>query len=53
VIGVADELKGQVPLGLVVLKAGVDARSHAEIEKARSSRWCATRSARSRRSRLR
>ena len=25
VIGVADELKGQVPLGLVVLKAGVDA----------------------------
>jgi propionyl-CoA synthetase len=30
VIGVADELKGQVPLGLVVLKAGV-ARPDAEI----------------------
>jgi propionyl-CoA synthetase len=32
VIGVADELKGELPLGLVVLKAGVD-RPHAEIEK--------------------
>ena len=35
VIGVADELKGQVPLGFVVLKAGVDAaaggRSPAEL----------------------
>lgn len=30
VIGVADELKGEVPLGLVVLKLGV-ARSHEEI----------------------
>jgi len=30
VIGVADELKGQVPRGLVVLKAGVS-REHAEI----------------------
>ena len=30
VIGVADELKGEVPLGLVVLKLGVD-RSHGEI----------------------
>jgi propionyl-CoA synthetase len=30
VVGVADELKGQLPLGLVVLKAGV-ARSHGEI----------------------
>jgi len=30
VIGVADELKGQVPLGFVVLKAGVD-RDHAHI----------------------
>ena len=30
VIGVADELKGQVPLGLVVLKAGVN-RPHGEI----------------------
>ena len=30
VLGVADELKGQVPLGLVVLKNGVE-RPHAEI----------------------
>jgi propionyl-CoA synthetase len=30
VIGVADELKGQLPLGFVVLKAGVD-RPHSEI----------------------
>jgi propionyl-CoA synthetase len=30
VIGVADELKGQVPIGLLVLKAGVD-RSHEAI----------------------
>src|SRR5262249_61888475 len=30
VIGVADELKGQVPIGLIVLKAGV-ARDHDEI----------------------
>ncbi len=32
VLGVADELKGEVPLGTVVLKAGVD-RPHAEIVK--------------------
>lgn len=32
VIGAADDLKGQVPLGLVVLKAGVD-RSYDEIVK--------------------
>ncbi|MCB1480993.1 MAG: propionyl-CoA synthetase [Rhodobiaceae bacterium] len=32
VIGVADQLKGQVPCGFIVLKAGVD-RDHAEIEK--------------------
>jgi propionyl-CoA synthetase len=31
IIGVADELKGQVPVGLVVLKAGAD-RDAAEIE---------------------
>ncbi|MFW5678968.1 MAG: AMP-binding protein, partial [Pseudomonadota bacterium] len=31
VIGVADELKGELPLGLVVLKAGVD-RDEAEIK---------------------
>jgi propionyl-CoA synthetase len=30
VIGVADQLKGQVPMGLVVLKAGVE-RDHAEV----------------------
>ncbi len=30
VIGVADKLKGQVPVGMVVLKAGVD-REHSEI----------------------
>src|SRR4029078_7207843 len=30
VVGIADELKGQVPIGLAVLKAGVD-RDHAEI----------------------
>jgi propionyl-CoA synthetase len=30
VIGVADELKGQVPLGFIVLKAGVN-RDHAHI----------------------
>jgi len=30
VVGVADELKGQVPMGFVVLKAGVD-REHEEI----------------------
>jgi propionyl-CoA synthetase len=30
VVGVADELKGQIPLGLLVLKAGVE-REHAEI----------------------
>ena len=30
VVGVADELKGQIPLGLLVLKAGVE-RAHAEI----------------------
>jgi propionyl-CoA synthetase len=32
VIGVADQLKGQLPVGFVVLKAGVD-RPHAEIVK--------------------
>jgi propionyl-CoA synthetase len=30
VIGVADELKGQLPVGFLVLKAGVD-RPHSEI----------------------
>ncbi|MFC4252820.1 propionyl-CoA synthetase [Sinimarinibacterium flocculans] len=32
VIGVADQMKGQLPLGLVVLKSGVE-RSQAEIQK--------------------
>src|SRR5262245_62291004 len=31
VVGVADEIKGEIPLGFVVLKAGVD-RPHDEIE---------------------
>lgn len=31
VLGVADELKGQVPLGLLVLKAGVEHSRHGEI----------------------
>jgi propionyl-CoA synthetase len=30
VVGVADELKGQIPLGFIVLKAGVE-RTHDEI----------------------
>ena len=45
VIGVADELKGQVPLGFLVLKAGV-AASRCRDRAARSWRWCATASAR-------
>jgi propionyl-CoA synthetase len=32
VVGIADALKGQIPIGFVVLKAGVN-RDHAEIEK--------------------
>ena len=44
VIGVADALKGQVPRGFVVLKAGVEARPGAAARRARRS-WCATRSA--------
>jgi propionyl-CoA synthetase len=31
VLGVADELKGQVPLGFLVLKAGVDTHRNGEI----------------------
>jgi propionyl-CoA synthetase len=31
VVGIADDLKGQVPIGLAVLKAGVE-RGHAQIE---------------------
>ena len=52
VIGVADALKGQVPLGFLVLKAGVDATAGA-IVAARSWRWCASASARWRASRRR
>ena len=47
VIGVPDELRGQVPLGLVVLKAGVD-RADDEIAARARAASCATRSARSR-----
>ena len=43
VIGVADELKGQVPLGFLVLKAGVSRPTRRSC--ARSSSWCATASA--------
>ena len=46
VIGIADALKGQVPLGFVVLKAGVDARHRRDRERSRR-RWCASGSARS------
>ena len=49
VIGVADELKGQLPVGFLVLKSGVDAAT--TTSSARSSSWCASGSARSRRSR--
>ena len=50
VIGVADALKGQVPLGFLVLKAGVNAPP--ERDRRREWwRWCASASARSRASR--
>ena len=52
VIGVADALKGQLPLGFVVLKAGVDAAARRD-RRARSCSSCASGSARSRRSRPR
>ena len=48
VLGIKDELKGEVPCGFIVLKAGVN-RPPAEIED-ECVRWCATRSARWRRS---
>ena len=43
VVGVDDALKGQVPLGLVVLKAGVPPRSRGDRGGAGRS-WCASRS---------
>ena len=43
VIGIKDELKGEVPCGFVVLKAGVNAPAGAR-SKRKSSRWCARRS---------
>ena len=46
VIGIADALKGEVPCGFIVLKAGVT-RDVARSRR-RSSRWCARRSGRSR-----
>ena len=49
VIGVADELKGQLPLGLLVLKAGVD-RAARRDRRASSCSSCASGSAPSRRS---
>ena len=52
VIGVADALKGQVPLGLLVLKAGVEPAA-GRRSSARRSSWCASASARSRASRPR
>ena len=48
VIGIKDELKGELPCGFIVLKSGVN-RPPTDIEK-ECSRSCATRSARSRRS---
>ncbi len=40
VVGVADELKGQIPLGFIVLKAGVE-RAQTR-SRARSCKWYAT-----------
>ena len=51
VLGVKDEIKGEQPCGFLVLKAGVNRPPRRS--RRRSSRWCATRSARSRRSRWR
>ena len=48
VIGIKDALKGEVPCGFVVLKSGVNQPPSRSSRK--SSRWCATRSARWRRS---
>ena len=47
VIGMKDDLKGEVPCGFVVLKAGVD-REPAEVEREIVS-WCAIRLGRWRR----
>ena len=52
VIGVADELKGQVPVGFLVLKAGVE-RAARRDRRRRSWRSCASGSVRSPRSRPR
>ena len=52
VIGIADALKGEVPCGFVVLKAGVDARRRRDREGDRGA-WCASGSGRSRPSSLR
>ena len=46
VIGVADELKGQVPIGFVCLNAGVERAARRDRRRVRR-RWCASRSARS------
>ena len=52
VIGVADALKGQVPLGFLVLKAGVDAPP-GDRRRGGGARWCASASGRWRASRRR
>ena len=44
VVGVADEIKGEIPMGFMVLKAGV--RRSTVRSSARWSRWCATGSGR-------
>ena len=52
VIGAADEMKGEVPVGFVVLKAGVT-RAHDDSRRPNSSSACAATSARLRASRPR
>jgi propionyl-CoA synthetase len=53
VVGLADELKGQIPLGFAVLKAGVDRPHEHVVEelialvRERSGRWPASRQSRS------
>ncbi len=49
VLGIKDAMKGEVPCGFIVLKAGVN-RPHERDRKGNRRSWCARRSARSRRS---
>ncbi len=46
VVGVADDMKGQIPAGFIVLNAGVNRPDCGDRGRGRAS-WCATRSARS------